>query len=477
MKNRLWIYSAFTFFLIFQVIDAFNVALAQDAGSLDLSFYPGTGADNTILAAAIQNDGRIIIGGVFKNYDGTSINHVARLNVDGSLDNSFNPGTGFDWYVFTTMVQNDGKIILAGAFTSYNEIPSRCIVRLNVDASLDETFNIGSGANNSIFTTAMQSDGKIIIGGAFTSFNGNVRSHIARLSVDGSLDETFNIGSGLNNNVNAVAVQSDGKIILAGDFTSYNGTSMNGLARLNIDGSLDETFNPNLETTETYLDINTIAIQNDGKLVIAGKSFCGGGKSIARLNTDGSNDEAFDSNPWEHGPYPYVYTAVFQNDGKIIVGGQNISCEGMEKGGIVRLDTDGDLDGTFDLDGAFGNNTSAVVRTTVIQNDGKIIIGGRFESYDGIPTNSICRLHSSPVGVGNEVISEFSLFPNPASNTVTLTLPQNMPRTLMILRNMLGQEILRVGVTAGPNEIALDGLVSTIYTLHVGGSTQRLIVE
>src|SRR5438105_4143434 len=108
----------------------------------------------------------------------------------------------------------------------------------------DAAFNTGIGANNSIHTTAIQLDGKIIIGGNFSNYNGRGRNSIARLNADGTLDGTFNPGTGANAGVQTTAVQSDGKIIIGGYFSNYNGIGRNGIARLNADGSLDATFNP-----------------------------------------------------------------------------------------------------------------------------------------------------------------------------------------------------------------------------------------
>ena len=113
--------------------------------------------------------------------------------------------------------------------------------------TLDLTFNptdigIGNGANGIIRTTSIQSNGKIIIGGDFTSFIGTSRNYIARLNTDGTLDSTFNPGTGTNGIIYSSSIQSDGKIIIGGDFTSFNGTERYHIARLNTDGTLDTNF-------------------------------------------------------------------------------------------------------------------------------------------------------------------------------------------------------------------------------------------
>src|SRR5207248_1147872 len=140
-------------------------------------------------------------------------------------------------------IQPDGRILMGGSFSVYNGTTRNSIARLNTDGSLDTTFTVGTGANNAVFAIAIQVDGRIVIGAHFTSFNGTARNRITRLNSDGSLDTTFNIGTGANSAVRAIAVQPDGRILIGGQFTTYNGTARNNIARLNADGSLDTTFN------------------------------------------------------------------------------------------------------------------------------------------------------------------------------------------------------------------------------------------
>ena len=380
------------------------VGFAQRAGDLDITFNPGTAVNGWFNTTAVQSDGKIIIGGYFSSYNGTSRNNISRLNADGSLDPSFNSGAVANRdisdlrmvSVDDIAVQADGKIIIGGYFTSYNGTPLNHIARLNADGSLDATFNPGTGANEWVGNITLQTDGKIIIGGWFTSFNGTSRSGMARLNADGSLDETFNPGIGVNNTVWTTAVQADGKIIIGGFFTYYNGTPLNHIARLNADGSLDATFNPGTGASST---VYTTALQADGKIIIGGAftSYNGTNRNrIARLNTDGSLDATF--NPGRGARKRrafllkgYVQTTTIQADGKIIIGGEFNSYNGSYRNRIARLNADGSLDETFNP-GTGVNNT---VRTTALQADGKIIIGGYFTSYNGTTINRIARLNAN----------------------------------------------------------------------------------
>ncbi len=193
-------------------------------GTLDNGFNPGSGANGSVYSLTGQSDGKIFVGGSFSTYNGTNRSRVARVNIDGTLDTGFDPGSGASNLVFSSALQNNGKILIAGAFTSYNGTSRGSVARLNSDGSLDTSFDPGTGANNMIMSLALQSDGKVVVAGAFATYNGTNRTFIARANSNGSLDTTFDPGTGASNQVHSVAIQSDNKIILGGSFDSYNGT-------------------------------------------------------------------------------------------------------------------------------------------------------------------------------------------------------------------------------------------------------------
>jgi uncharacterized delta-60 repeat protein len=363
-----------------------NIARLDTDGNLDSTFYSGIGADSIIYTTSIQSDGGILIGGNFTKYNGTSINRITRLNPNGNLDIAFNPGSGFFGTVYTASIQSDHKILVAGHFTKYNGVERNHISRLNIDGSLDATFNPGSGADYDIYAMAIQNDGKIVIGGYFNSYNGTAINRIARLKSDGSLDTTFNPGSGVNNTISQVALQSDGKILIAGGFSYYNGTSIKRIARLHSDGSLDMSFDPGSGANN---QIYSMAIQSDGKILIGGYfTYYNGSaaKHLARLNADGSLDTTFTSGS---GTNTGVSTLAIQSDGKVLIGGYFNSYNGTAVNDLARLFANGNLDTTFSS--GTGNNTS--IFTITIQTDDRILIGGYFDSYDGIARNSIARLN------------------------------------------------------------------------------------
>ena len=162
--------------------------------------------------------------------DGSGFLPFNQNNVD-LLDTFFNPGSGVDIWINSIILQADNKILISGNFTKYNNVSRNHIARLNPDGSLESTFNPDRGANFLIWTTTLQPDGKILIGGNFTQYNGTPRNRLARLNSDGSLDTTFNPGTRTNSLLWAITLQPDGKILIGGGFYQYNDTPRDRIAR------------------------------------------------------------------------------------------------------------------------------------------------------------------------------------------------------------------------------------------------------
>jgi uncharacterized delta-60 repeat protein len=443
-----------------------SIARLNADGTLDATLNSGTGASGVVNTTTVvnttilQSDSKIIIGGNFTTYNGITRNNIARLNVDGMLDATFNPGTGTDNVVNTTALQSDGKIIIGGNFTTYNGTAKNRIARLNSDGTLDATFKPGTGANDVVYTTVMQSDGKIIIGGNFTSYNGTSINRIARLNADGTLDATFNSGTGVNYDVLTTALQSDGKIIIGGDFTTYNGTARNRIARLNADGTLDATFNPG---TGASYSVYTIAVQSDGKIIIGG-SFESYNKTerdgIARLNADGTLDAIF--NPGT-GVNSTVVT-VLQSNGKIIISGNFTSYNGTNRKNIARINADGTLDAAFNP----GTGAGSAITTTVLQSDGKIIIGGYFTSYNGVGRNRVARILNSTTDEISSLQSKtISVYPNPVSNELHIEIEGNNEQIKVEVLNSMGQVVFN-GNIVEKTTVQTSNFAPGFYLIKIG---------
>lgn len=313
-------------------------------GIIDTSFVMGSGFNNLVRSSAIQSNNKLIIGGLFTSYSGNTYNRIIRLNSDGSIDNTFTIGTGFNLVVDTIVIQSDGKIIVSGNFTSYNGNTVGRICRLNSDGTLDTSFNSGgSGFNNYVFNHIIQSDGKIIVGGTFTSYNGTTANRIIRLNSDGSIDSTFVYGTGFagtGSNTDGLFVDNNNKLMVSGNFTSYNGTSAIDIIRLNSDGTIDNTFNTP-STTNGF--IRRVQQLSDGKYLIAGGITNYSGSTVnglVKLNYDGTIDNSF-AFTWTYSIYPstYPYYFVEMNDNTIVsVGDFYTLISGIDRGRISKND-------------------------------------------------------------------------------------------------------------------------------------------
>lgn len=358
--------------------------LAQSA-ELDLAFDPGTGANGTVKAMALREDGRVLIVGSFVGYNGTPRNGIAGLTTSGALDGTFNPGAGADGSVHAVAVQADGKVLIGGDFNIVDGNGRNRIARLNTNGSVDLGFLPLLGANGTVREIAVQADGKILIAGDFTEYQEIPRNRIARLNADGSLDLTFDVGTGANNTVHAIAIQADGKILIGGDFTNYREVGLSRIARINTDGTVDMSFVPGAGANAAVRDM---VIDATGKVVIGGDfTFYAGlmRNRVARVNTNGTLDGGFNPGMGTDGD---VRTLQLQEDGKVLVGGLFDVFAGVDRGHVVRLGTNGLVDVTFDPGDGANNN----VLGSAIQEDQRMLVCGEFTIYGGSTRNGVARL-------------------------------------------------------------------------------------
>jgi uncharacterized delta-60 repeat protein len=387
-------------FVSFNNLTVNRIVRFNSDGTVDTSFntYVGNlpGANSFIFGLAIQSDGKILIGGDFTSWNGTSANRIVRLNSDGTRDTSFNVGTGTDGRVSSILIQSDGKILISGIFTTYNGSTSQRIARLNSDGTRDTTFttNQGTGVNSNVNSFALQSDGKILLVGDFSSTNGVTVNRILRLNSDGTRDTSFtsNTGTGFNASVTSVVVQSDGKILVGGAFSTFNSTTVNRIVRLNSDGTRDTTFTTNIGTGPNQY-VNSISIQSDAKILVTGDFTTFNSTTvnrIVRLNSDGTRDSDFTTNT-NAGSDNLIQSVMLYPDGKILLGGSFINFNGIGANRIVSLNSDGTQNYSIfkSITGIGGQ-----VSTVAVQSDGKILVGGLFTSFNGASANRIVRLNS-----------------------------------------------------------------------------------
>lgn len=388
---------------------AFDICRLTANGDFDSSFQAGNSITSSsfIFDIEFQSSGKILACGNFQNFNGQSFGGLMRLNSDGSIDTTFIGGTatfpfhrrclkvlpddsfymGGDFLSYTGQVQSprflvkvnpdgvydpsfpvsnafnvdsqtpaeyavlcldvlsDGSVICGGQFDEYNGVLVKDLVRINPDATLDYNFLPFTGCNNKVFCTAIDQNNRILAGGNFTMYDNKVNGRFVRLNEDGTLDSSFNTGTGADDEVRSIAVQYDGKIILAGKFKHFNGFSRNSLVRLNEDGSVDESYDPGasfITANGAVSWVNSIKLQSDGGLVAVGKfAYVDANSSlraeVIRFFENGLLDGYF---------YPSFSTLQeaelleIQSTNKILVASKDFY-------GIHRLNNDGTLDTVF----------------------------------------------------------------------------------------------------------------------------------
>ena len=469
LRRALWLCT--TMMLVVTHACHVHAVAAQVPGDLDLSFAGGAGAiaslpigsggHDNLTAMALQADGKIVLAGYCSGPTSQDF-CVARINADGTLDTSFvGPlGNGGGKFLLdisngsdapsAVAIQPDGKIILAGS--CHNGANSDfCIARLNPNGSRDSTFNGPGGAGNgfvmlpigfsSDFATAMalQPDGRIVLVG-YCYVNNQADFCAARLHVDGSLDASFTGPSGTgagkiafsvgsaNDYAQAVALQADGMIVIAGYCVGAMEDNDFCVVRLDRFGAFDTTFDgPSGNSNGKFLlpvgtsddNARALLIQPDGKIVVAGNCLVSGSNydfCAARLNSDGSLDAAFDGpSGASNGKFLLPITAAKsdsaaalaqQPDGKLLIAGH---CDNAANADfcVTRLHLDGSLDVSFDGPGGTGNgkfllpigSSDDIATAMLLQADGKIILAG--DCYSGASRFCIARLYGGPFGYKN----------------------------------------------------------------------------
>lgn len=388
-----------SFFITIFLLFVYNGTFASD-GTIDISFVTGTGFDGPINAIVKQQDGKIVIGGQFYNYNGTPSASIIRLNSDGSIDGSFTIGTGFNGAVTALGITSNGKIVAAGTFDDYNSNYSKGVVRLNSDGTFDPTFVTGggiSGARNFYTINAMviQSDNKVILGGRFNGYDSNTVADIVRINTDGSFDSSFLQGGGFDNETFSLAIQPDNKIIVGGTFNGYDSNTVANIVRLNSDGTFDSSFSTGAGFSDK---VSSIVVQSDNKILMAGPFTTYDGNSIpylVRLNSNGSVDGSFNTSINFDGT---INSAVIQSNGKIIVGGvfNNYGSTAVSHG-IAQLTSAGALDSTFTIGTGFDFTPLAML----LDSNEKLIVGGDFGYYNGSTAVDIIRLNADPVVISS----------------------------------------------------------------------------
>lgn len=338
-------------------------------GSPDTTFNTnlGTGFSGTVFSIIVEPSGKIIVAGNFTSFNGNTRNGIVRLNSNGTEDTAFyedgvastGDGTGFNDQIRTLELQDDGKILVGGYFNQFNGSSRTYLVRLGSDGLEDETFytNFIDTGNNSGLNGGLNSigynsnDGTIVLGGSFTSYNGNTANYILKLESTGYVEEEFtnNIGLGFNGPLISVFIQSNDSILVGGQFTGLTSSTRRRLVRLNSNGTEDQSFYNNLTST--------------------------------------GNGFGFDGSVFDVKQLP---------DNTIAVGGQFSYLNNVRNQSFVKLSSDGSIDSDF---ATYNGFFQAIKYVNAFDND-YVIVAGDIVNYQDEPVSKIIKLHNQETPSG-----------------------------------------------------------------------------
>lgn len=484
----------------------------SQSGILDTSFGQNgfvttviNGTYNFSNATIVQDDGKILVcgrGGEPSTYKAT----VARYNTDGSLDNSFaNNGTlvipvgNVKSFATDIALQNDGKIVMS-AYT-WNDVKGEfAAIRLNSDGSFDSTFgnqgvklisNQGSGVTQSL---RIQDDGKILLAGYY-----NDEFAVLRLDTDGTIDNSFGVSgwaittfAGASSFIEEIEIQDDGKIVQGGLVLSTSQIFEMGVARLNTDGTIDQTFGSqgtlrfNIGNGNDF--VTGVAIQNNGKIVLGGHTWIDNVElkhdfAMIRLEANGDFDLTYGNNGVSTAQIVdgsnYASGIVIQEDQKVILGGSTVK-NADYKFGLLRFNTDGSLDQTF---GAAGtgmvspdfNGRECYGDELNLQPDGDIILVGNSFS-NGTSEMIVVRFKNETLGLAENSISNLNIYPNPSSEFITVELNDNSSSFQVEIRDVLGRAVY--GATLNQSDkIDVSDFKKGTYFVKVGSNDRSEVIK
>ena len=442
-----------------------GVARLLATGGLDTDFKIGTGANGFVQRVNLDS-GKVVLAGNFTSFNGTGFGYLVRLFSDGTVDTTFNIGTGADDRIWIMFKRGDGTWMIFGAFQFVNGSSRQCMANLAADGTLNPQYATVTMANtNPAAVYAIQDSPQgLYIAGDFTGYGGKLHRRLARVNFDGTPDASFT--AGFDRVVKSISYnwQGDGKILVAGDFgmgmgyipltgvarlnsdgtldrtfksiitkpdgsmpelsllqsgwdpnghilvggafATVNGVARSSLARLNADGTLDDTLNFNPATSMpglTNIKINGAGDDTGGPFVVAGKATYNSATSgfYTRLLNDGSLDPSF-----ANGPSPVPHVVIFNGKVKCGTGdetGQNTlggeftqildGATNPQRNYLARFTPDGLLDSTFAPAGPNGPVYALETQYTAQYTTNKILLGGAFTSYNGVPRNNLARIN------------------------------------------------------------------------------------
>jgi len=472
-----------------------SLFLLSSTGAIDPGFRSSIQVPGTVSSIALQPDGKIVVGGNFHEIGAAVADNLARLHVDGTLDAAFTNQCRTDKPVYNVKVQTDGKLVVGGAFTKVGGVQRTAVARLLATGDIDPGFNsntlvtpsLGYASQAVVKTVLPLADGSIWVGGSFRNAVGGYG--LAKATATGVPDLSVTVP--LTGVVNTLYQQTDGNIVVGGDFTGLGGVSTLNLARMSSNGSPDFGF-VSSGVYDPFYQVMAVLQQADNKLLVGGffPPVSGISSSLRRLELNGNIDYTFNSNT----AVRYARALALQPNGDVLVGGEYV--ESVITGpavpprvvwaGVSLISNTGQVVSNFNLaQGAVGAPyNQAAVEALAKQPDGKVLVGGYFAMAGGQPHLSLARLLSpAPLSSSAQKVLEekTSVYPNPASNVLHLSLAVGHQPKSIQLQNLTGQTILRQQVKQTNLSISTGHLPAGMYLLRVdyadGAVTRRVVIE
>lgn len=368
------------------------LATAAQPGSIDAAFaaniQSGGGANSSVFCTATDAAGNVFVGGAFTQFAGVPANLFAKVFPDGTLDAAFTSAVGLvGSSVNACAVQADGKILVGGNFSAIGSTTQSRLARLNTDGTVDASFT--PFFNLSVFTLLVQPDGAILVGGQFFTNPGFTRRGITRLLPGGTQDPAFDPGTGANNTVRSLALDANGRILLTGLFTDFNGSPAGRVVLLEPDGSMVSSFVPVSGADDV---IYASAALPGNRFVLGGgfDQFNGtASPALVCVDQNGSVDAGFNAAGFASNDV--VLSIAKEQNGLPVLGGTFSIYNGQARSRIVRLLASGALDQSFSVGSGFAGTG---VNALAVDPSGRILAVGTFNAYQGTPQNGVTRINN-----------------------------------------------------------------------------------
>ncbi len=462
-------------------------------GYLDPNFRPWNSSMSDMVHVVKQfQDGGIWLGGRFVSKGQTKSPRLIKLTPTGEVDSSFDLGSGFDYSKLSIndiLELPNNKLLVAGEFNLYNNIPVRNIVQLNQSGVIDNSFQYNDTTSGFYINRIIKQPDSKIICLSVNLVSGSSSFNVFRLNSNGSIDASFNTGTGFISNCsvcsavekNAIQLDNAGRIVLGGSIIEYNGQVVNKIMRMNSDGSRDTTF---ALTFGFDKRVQAISIQPDNKVIVAGQFQDFNSQpvpTIVRLLENGQLDTTFNFPLLANYYNVYSKIAVLSN-GKILVT-YNSDTTWSQYDGIIRLNNDGSIDTTFTMESGFTGTWGVINDFELMNDNSSLLIAGILFEFDGTEFNHIIKLKETQPAIVNfneakEFTSNFNVFPNPTSDKVTIKFPNEQDRKIEIT-NALGQLINSYNCKTNQFEITIEkqGIYFISVTDNLGNNQTKKVVK